>query len=673
VNFSLHTIIKAGGTMNVEGKDNSEETKTQSSLLHPLFDSRFLNKHAGNIINDPRIAIIELVANCWDAGATNVHIMWPTKPETHFEIIDNGIGMTEEEFGSIWYKFDYNRLKSQGNKVIIPGSEKIERKVFGRNGKGRHSLFCFSREYKVETWKNGTKSIFNVFQNPDSSFPYDMNLKNKVLFEGHGTKISCEFDPYVLNNKEQLEVEDIQELVGTKFILDPSLFKVYVNDVLIDPIDILENSQEYECPVPGFGIAKINVIDSMNPGRTSKQHGVAWWVNRRLVGEPSWEDITTGRYLDARKKVGKRYTIIVRADILEDEVKEDWTGFNDNEKVRAIKKTINGYILEKVADLFKDIHHTEKMKILKKQKPALKQLSKSSRYEVGSFIDELHKRCPTLNQQNLEDVINVFVKMEASKSGYKLLTQLASLSPDDIDACSNVLDEWDIMDAKTVLDLLGDRLQLIEKLEELVEDDKTDELKDLQPLFDHGLWMFGHEFESVEFTSNKALSTVIRNYFDKKNIKDLKNSRKRPDFVVLPESTIRSFSKNRYDDSTGDVCGIHKVLIVELKRGGHIICDEDLHQAQYYAKELRKAGRIESNTIINCFVLGTKVELGCEFSEIGEQKQIKLHPKSYSSILQNAHARTFNLMQEIKKNKGIDEFIDEEVDEVFKQKDIDDF
>ena len=657
--------------MDVDSKDNSDGTKTQSILLHPLFDSRFLNKHAGNIISDPRVAIVELVANCWDAGATDVHIVWPTKPDTHFEIIDNGSGMTEEEFGSRWYKFDYNRLNSQGNKVILPDSGKKERKVFGRNGKGRHSLFCFSRKYEVETWKDGNKSIFSVIQDPDSSLPYDIKLTDYFSFEGHGTRITCEFENYVLNNKEQLEVEDIQELVGTKFILDPSLFKVYVNDVLIDPIDILENSQEHECLVPNFGMVKINIIDSKTAGRTSKQHGVAWWVNQRLVGEPSWEDIS-GRFLDARKKVGKRYTIIVRADILEDEVKEDWTGFNDNEKVRAVKKVINAYILEKVEDLFKDIHHIEKLDILNKQKPALKQLSKSSRYEVGSFIGELQKRCPTLNQQNLEDVTNVFVKMEASKSGYKLLTQIASLSPNDMDAWSSVLDEWDIMDAKTVLDLLGDRLQLIEKLEELVEDNGADELKDLQPLFDHGLWIFGHEFESVEFTSNRSLATVVKKFFDETGVEVLENPRKRPDFVVLNDAALRFFSKDQYDDA-GDVNGTYKVLIIELKRGGSSICEENISQAFKYANEIRRAGRVEANTVIDCFVLGTNVDPYCEYRGIGEPVRTRIFPKSYSSILRKAHARTFNLMQEIKKNKGIDESIDEEVEEVFKQKDMDDF
>jgi len=38
------------------------------------FDDNFLKTHAGQIIHDPDIAIIELVANSWDAGARIVKI-----------------------------------------------------------------------------------------------------------------------------------------------------------------------------------------------------------------------------------------------------------------------------------------------------------------------------------------------------------------------------------------------------------------------------------------------------------------------------------------------------------------------------------------------------------------------------------------------------------------------
>lgn len=42
-----------------------------------LYDARFLESYAGAIVTDPATAIVELVANCWDAYATQVEIAWP--------------------------------------------------------------------------------------------------------------------------------------------------------------------------------------------------------------------------------------------------------------------------------------------------------------------------------------------------------------------------------------------------------------------------------------------------------------------------------------------------------------------------------------------------------------------------------------------------------------------
>ena len=122
---------------------------TQNYL--PRFGINFLEDHARRIINDPRIALIELIANCWDAGANRVDITWPveSKPDI-IKIKDDGTGMTKEEFTQRWLEFNYNRKEAQGEDVIFPpDNQKSHRKAYGTNGKGRHSMFCFTNEYEV--------------------------------------------------------------------------------------------------------------------------------------------------------------------------------------------------------------------------------------------------------------------------------------------------------------------------------------------------------------------------------------------------------------------------------------------------------------------------------------------------------------------------------------------
>ena len=82
-------------------------------------------------------------------------------------IEDDGVGMTEEEFQNHWMKLRYNRLKYQGKNVVFPEGVTGKRTAFGRNGVGRHGLFCFADEYKAITEKNGKKLAFTVKANID--------------------------------------------------------------------------------------------------------------------------------------------------------------------------------------------------------------------------------------------------------------------------------------------------------------------------------------------------------------------------------------------------------------------------------------------------------------------------------------------------------------------------
>lgn len=130
----------------------------QQELL-PSYDESFLDRHAGSLLLDPTVAIIELVANAWDAGAVNVQITWPNGPGEKFVIADDGCGMTPVEFENRWMTLHYNRQREFDDEVQFPPGVRTNRRVaFGMNGIGRHAMFCFASEYKIETTKGGTKT-----------------------------------------------------------------------------------------------------------------------------------------------------------------------------------------------------------------------------------------------------------------------------------------------------------------------------------------------------------------------------------------------------------------------------------------------------------------------------------------------------------------------------------
>lgn len=127
-----------------------------------LFEEDFLVRTLGSLGTSPDIALTELVANAWDAGATEVKIHIPEKKGEVLIIEDNGIGLTKDEFYNRWMKLGYNRLKHQSRMVEFPSGVNLTRYAYGRNGVGRHGLLCFNEEYKVITQKKGKKSTFCI-------------------------------------------------------------------------------------------------------------------------------------------------------------------------------------------------------------------------------------------------------------------------------------------------------------------------------------------------------------------------------------------------------------------------------------------------------------------------------------------------------------------------------
>jgi hypothetical protein len=86
----------------------------------PLFEENYFRRTHASVVGQPDLALTELVANCWDAGACLVEITIPENRGELLEISDDGIGMTELEFNKRWRTLSYNRLTHQGPGVEFP-------------------------------------------------------------------------------------------------------------------------------------------------------------------------------------------------------------------------------------------------------------------------------------------------------------------------------------------------------------------------------------------------------------------------------------------------------------------------------------------------------------------------------------------------------------------------
>ncbi|MGA2298950.1 MAG: ATP-binding protein, partial [FCB group bacterium] len=94
--------------------------KTDLFVQGSFFEEDYLIRTLGSLVNSPEIALTELIANAWDAGATKVNIVIPDNYKKKLTIEDNGSGLTKEQFHNRWMRLGYNRIKHQGKNVLFP-------------------------------------------------------------------------------------------------------------------------------------------------------------------------------------------------------------------------------------------------------------------------------------------------------------------------------------------------------------------------------------------------------------------------------------------------------------------------------------------------------------------------------------------------------------------------
>src|SRR5437016_4949261 len=95
---------------------------------------------------------------------------------------------------------------------------------------------------------------------------------------------------------------------------------------------------------------RVVIIDAQRTDRTTKQHGIVWHANGRLVGNCGWSGNGFDDLVDGRRIEAKRYTFIIFADHLanSDAVKPDWGGFNeDNEAYKKVRERVLPKIRER--------------------------------------------------------------------------------------------------------------------------------------------------------------------------------------------------------------------------------------------------------------------------------------------------------------------------------------
>lgn len=575
--------------------------KKGNAANEALFEEDYVLRSLGRIGYDPDIALTELVANTWDAGAAKVAVIIPTETGGLLSVVDDGHGMTEGQFRKRWMTLGYNRQKAQGENVqFLTDRADWVRKAFGRNGIGRHGLLCFSDHYTVETWTNGVLSTF-VIGTRNQPSPFYIYSHETGARLGHGTRLLVEVERHRPNP------DRIRTVLSGRFLHDPQ-FTVSVNGQSVPLSEHEGLLEERKIQVESGFTVTAYVVDTTRTAKSTRYQGVAFWVSNRLVGLPSW---TVGQMaiLDGRVRFAKRYAIVIEcgAEWLY-EVESDWSKFKTTERTEHLFEAVNEYAQEMVEKLSANLIEENSEDALYKNREDLRTLPRRSMLEVAQFTKTVVHDQPGIPPETLNKVVKAVIKIQKARSGASFLDKLMQLDEHDIDGLDRLLGQWTVEDALTVLDEIDNRLSIIAAMEKLSGELEADELHTLHPLVTQARWLFGPEFDSSEYASNNTLRTVATGLFKaRKGDQTFANAAKRPDIVVLSDATISIVGTESFDSTRAHLVTMRDVLLIELKKGHSEIGRAEMNQAAEYVDELVSSGGIEGAPFFHAFVVGHSV------------------------------------------------------------------
>jgi hypothetical protein len=160
----------------------------------------------------------------------------------------------------------------------------------------------------------------------------------------------------------------------------------------------------------------------------------------------------------------------------------------------------------------------------------------------------------------IADLISQFDKASIQRVT-RVVKAMKDEGADNVEALDEVLSEWSLSQATSVLRETRRRLAMIDLLREGLNNDKTFEIQgdnSIHSILERDLWLLDESYWMIQ--SNKTLKSFIGDKLSKRDAKRYGN--KRPDFA----------------------CGSlgNELVLVELKRPKHELTKEDLNQLEEY-------------------------------------------------------------------------------------------
>lgn len=559
-----------------------------------------LNHLGINLYSSVPAVLSEVVANSWDADAEHVWITLDSKKK-RIVITDDGEGMTQKDINERFLLVGYMRREDPGRAI----TKRHKRKVMGRKGIGKLSLFSIAGNIEVHTVRDGgknglrmilsdiQKAIRNKGEKGGDYRPPEVR-KGKIKID-KGTRLNL---THLRKDLAQVEKALRKRLARRFGVIGPNhQFSVEING---SPISIEDRDYFHKIQyIWWYGDASKEYRELCKNCETDeKRKGTIDGTDYKVTGWIGTVD-QSGKLKEGDENLNK-IVIMARGKLVQEDILEDIG------EAGVYSKYLIGEINAQFMDLDKqdDITTTSRQRLIEESQryQALKKFvggelkhiqgkwtnwrnlegEKEAR-KIGA-IDRWMKTLPSGARRKARALFGKInqMKIDSDEEKRALFTHgvlafetlrykdnldaLESVSPDNVAEFSKVIGDVDDIEAALYHQIVRERIAVIEALIHKVESNALEKVIQ-EYLFDH-LWLLDASWERA--TQPPYMEKRVETEFEKVSQKLSKEER-----------------QSRYDIKYTTTARKH--VIVELKRANRPVSTGQLiSQTPKYRNALRK-------------------------------------------------------------------------------------
>ena len=573
---------------------------TEKPSLYLDFHGRFIDALGIQMYQKPTAALAELIANAWDADASQVSIDLPDTLSSGAEITirDNGHGMTLEECQQHYLKVGRNRRRAGAG--ASPGG----RPVLGRKGIGKFAGFGIAKQIVVDTisGRTGERTVFLLDLEDLRSEDFIESDRHPIEVLDHEPPDEDRKDRHAtlirlrsLTVARAPKAESFIESMAKRFMLaaNASSFAVSVNGVLMSDVDAA-SGVEFDFPAAyrqderpeGLRIEGGEAVEKIGDDEVrwrirfrketigdSEFRGVSVFCGIKVAQTPFFFDLSGG----LSGQHGQQYMFgHVRADYLdhltEDIITTERQRVNWESPDAAPLLEWGQNRIKALLSIWKERRGEERNRQLDDKiapfSPRLERLQPGERKTVAAAIRKIAS-ISTLDDSEFTELATAILTAWENGRLKDLIERIASLSEQDAGIIISVMGEAQILTVLQLAEVIKTKLDLVRGLRKRIEDrDLENAIRDY---IAENPWLISPDLE--RYKKETSLRNLLKEIADSIRLED------NPDFSGRVDLLL----------ANGD-----DLVLLEFMRPGITIDRDHIDRFTRYVDELR--GRILANT-----------------------------------------------------------------------------